>query len=185
MTTIKLAFLIATTAGIVWGSRRSLQDLRSHGFFRFFAWETILVLFILNVNYWIVDPFSPTQIAAWVLLLISLALIIEGMRLFRKHGKLDPSRSDDPALTGIEKTTQLVTSGLYRYIRHPFYSSLLFLTWGIFFKHPGWIGGALAAASTAFLVFTAKREEIENIAFFGEAYQEYMKHTKMFIPFLY
>lgn len=185
MTTIKLIVLLAGTGGIVWVSRRSLWNPRSHGFFRFFAWETILVLFILNVNYWLVDPLSPTQIIAWTLLILSLVLIVLGVQLFRRQGKPDPSRSDDPALIGIERTTQLVTTGLYRYIRHPFYSSLLFLGWGIFFKHTSWIAGALAAAATAFLVFTAKREETENIAFFGEEYQVYMRHTKMFIPFLF
>lgn len=185
MTTIKLIVLLAGTCGIVWISRRSLRNPRSHGFFRFFAWETILALFILNVNYWFVDPFTLSQIIAWTLLAISLLLIIMGVQLFRKQGKPDPGRSDDPALIGIEKTTQLVTSGLYRYIRHPFYSSLLFLGWGIFFKQPGWVAGALTAVVTCFLVFTAKREESENLAYFGEDYREYMKSTKMFIPLLF
>jgi protein-S-isoprenylcysteine O-methyltransferase Ste14 len=185
VSTIKLIVLLAGTSGMVWVSRRSLKNPRSHGFFRFFAWEAILVLFVLNVNYWIIDPFSPTQIIAWVLLILSLVLIASGVQQFRRQGKPDPGRSDDPALVGIEKTTQLVTTGLYRYIRHPFYSSLLFLGWGIFFKHPAWAAGALAAAATAFLVFTAKREETENLIYFGVEYREYMKHTKMFIPFLF
>ncbi len=185
MTSIRLIVLLAGTGGIVWVSRRSLRNPRSHGFFRFFAWETILILFILNVNYWFVDPFSPTQIISWTLLTLSLVLIVMGVLGFRRQGKPNPSRSDDPALIGIEKTTQLVTTGLYRYIRHPFYSSLLFLGWGIFFKHPGWVAGALAAAATCFLVFTAKREESENLAYFGEDYRRYMKSTKMFIPLLF
>jgi protein-S-isoprenylcysteine O-methyltransferase Ste14 len=50
----------------------------------------------------------------------------------------------------IEKTTILVTTGAYRYIRHPLYSSLLFLAWGIFFKAPSWPGGLLALAATFF-----------------------------------
>jgi len=185
LTTVKLIVLLTGTGGIVWISRRSLRDPRSHGFFRFFAWQAILVLFVLNVNYWIVDPFSVTQILAWTLLILSLGLITLGVQQFRRQGKPDPGRNDDPALLGIEKTTQLVATGLYRYIRHPFYSSLLFLAWGIFFKHPGWVAGALAAAATAFLVFTAKREETENLIYFGEDYREYMQHTKMFIPFLF
>jgi protein-S-isoprenylcysteine O-methyltransferase Ste14 len=40
----------------------------------------------------------------------------------------------------------------------------------------------LALAATIFLILTAKREEIENIEYFGEKYREYMKSTKMFIP---
>jgi protein-S-isoprenylcysteine O-methyltransferase Ste14 len=86
---------------------------------------------------------------------------------------------------GIEKTTELVTTGVYRYIRHPFYSSLLFLGWGILFKKLSWIGVLLAVLTTIFLIITARKEEIENIQFFGANYQEYMKRTKMFVPFLF
>jgi protein-S-isoprenylcysteine O-methyltransferase Ste14 len=84
-----------------------------------------------------------------------------------------------------EKTTSLVTVGAYRYIRHPLYSSLLFLAWGVFFKNPSWPGAILAVTATLFLVMTARMEEAEDVRFFGPAYQAYMKQTKMFIPFLF
>lgn len=142
-----------------------------------------LILFVLNVNYWIVNPFSITQIIAWSMLIISLVLIILGVRSFRKSGHIDLER-DDPALIGIEKTTELVTSGVYLYIRHPFYSSLLFLAWGILFKNITWIGIILAITITILLIITGKKEEIENTAFFGDKYQEYMQRTKMFIPYI-
>ena len=95
------------------------------------------------------------------------------------------TREGDPALIGIEKTTQLVTKGLYRYIRHPFYSSLLFFAGGAFFKHPSWWGGILSALAVIMLVATAKVEEAENLAYFGEDYRTYMQHTKMFVPLLF
>jgi protein-S-isoprenylcysteine O-methyltransferase Ste14 len=88
-------------------------------------------------------------------------------------------------LFGIEKTTELVTAGVYRYIRHPAYSSLIFLAWGTFYKQPSWVGFSLAVIATSFLTMTAKMEEIENIKFFGDAYKSYMKKTKMFLPFLF
>jgi protein-S-isoprenylcysteine O-methyltransferase Ste14 len=50
---------------------------------------------------------------------------------------------------------------------------------------PSWPGGLLALASTLLLLATAKAEESENIRYFGPAYSEYMKRTKMFIPFLF
>ena len=64
------------------------------------------------------------------------------------------------------------------------YSSLLFLAWGAFFKGTTWPAGGLVAAATIFLVLTGRAEETENIRYFGPAYREYMKGTKMFIPFL-
>ena len=87
-------------------------------------------------------------------------------------------------MLGMEKTTQLITIGAFRYIRHPLYSSLLFLAWGVFFKVPALWGLLLAAAATIFLVATARIEEQENIRYFGPGYQEYMRRTKMFVPFV-
>jgi protein-S-isoprenylcysteine O-methyltransferase Ste14 len=181
---IKLLILVAGTLGIVWVSRTALRNVRNHGFYRFFAWEFILILFVLNVNYWLVDPFSFRQIMAWILLIIALVLILQGVQLFRRKGKIDQER-DAPALVSIEKTTQLVTSGVYHAIRHPFYSSLLFLTWGIFLKRISWIGALLGMAATIFLILTAKMEEVENIAYFGEEYRAYMQNTRMFIPYIF
>lgn len=180
----KATIFVLASICIIWVSRSSLRNLHSHGFYRFFVWEVILVLFLINVNYWFLDPFSLSIIFSWIFLLISLVLIIRGVQLFQEKGKLDSERND-PSLVGIEKTTELVTTGIYHYIRHPFYSSLLFLGWGIFLKHVSWVGFFLALIATILLIITAKKEEVENVLFFGEEYQLYMKQTKMFVPFIF
>ncbi|MCK4724436.1 MAG: isoprenylcysteine carboxylmethyltransferase family protein [Anaerolineales bacterium] len=179
----KITLYVLGTIGIVWVSRSSLRNVQTHGFYRFFAWESILILFLMNMSYWFADPFSLRQITSWVFLITSLVLIYLAVRLFRGAGKPDQERKD-PALVGIEKTTQLVTTGVYYYIRHPFYSSLLFLAWGILLKNISWIGILLAVITTILLIITAKIEEIENILYFGDKYQEYMERTKMFVPFV-
>jgi len=180
---LKIVIYALATIGNVWLSRSSLRDANHHGFYRFFAWEIILILFLMNVEEWFFDPFSLRQLVSWVILIVSLVLIYQGVQMLRRSGKVNPERGD-PALLGIEKTTKLVTAGVYRYIRHPFYSSLLLLCWGILLKNVNWIGIVLAVITTVFLVITAKKEESENIRYFGEAYQEYMQHTKMFLPFI-
>ena len=180
----KVILFIVASLGIAWLSRTSLRDFRSHGFYRFFAWEAILVLILLNLDYWFYEPLSSHQIVSWLLLIVSLFLVIHGVQLLRKKGKPDSQRYD-PALIGLEKTTELVTVGVYRYIRHPLYSSLLFLAWGAFVKHFSWAGVFLAVIATFFLTVTAKMEEVENTRFFGAAYQSYMKKTKLFVPFLF
>jgi len=178
-----VAFIVVSLV-ILWYSRTSLPDVRSHGFYRFFAWEAILVLILANLEFWFHDPFRIQQLVSWLLLCASLITGICGVYFLRMVGKPDRERSD-PSLIGIEKTTQLVTVGVYRYIRHPMYSSLLFLAWGAFFKHISWVSILSAGLATVFLIATAKREEIENIRFFGSEYQSYMKRSKMFIPFLF
>jgi protein-S-isoprenylcysteine O-methyltransferase Ste14 len=184
LTVAKLAFFLLGTACLAYLSRASLAAPRSHGFYRFFAWVAILGLALLNVDVWFRDPFSWHQLISWPLLVASAYLAIAGVRLLRQRGEPD-ARRDEVPLVAFERTTTLVTTGAYHYIRHPLYSSLLFLAWGIFFKDPSWAGGLLALAATLTLVATARVEEAENLRFFGEAYRDYMKRTRMFIPFLF
>jgi protein-S-isoprenylcysteine O-methyltransferase Ste14 len=87
-------------------------------------------------------------------------------------------------LIGFEKTSKLVTAGAFRYIRHPMYTALICLVWGIFLQQFTWLGLALAIAATVLLVVTAFREEQESLAHFGEAYHDYMRRTRRFVPFV-
>jgi len=178
-----IIFLIGSV-GLIIISRKSLLQPRSHGFYRFFAWEILLVMLLHNLDGWFRDSLVWYQLVSWVLLITCLVLVILGVKLLRKIGRQDAGRSD-PSLLGMEKTSRLVMVGLYRYIRHPLYSSLLFLAWGIFFKSPSWLDAGLALLCTIFLTATARVEERENINYFGDEYEEYMRHSKMFIPFIF
>jgi protein-S-isoprenylcysteine O-methyltransferase Ste14 len=91
---------------------------------------------------------------------------------------------DEKTLYQFEKTTELIDTGIFRYIRHPLYSSLIFLTWGIFLKNATADLLIIALLSTISLYFTAIFDEKECIQFFGEKYIEYKKRSKMFIPFI-
>lgn len=182
---LKLIIFAVGSVGLVYLSRASLRLPHSHGFYRFFAFESILALILLNVGRWFRDPFALHQIISWLLLTASILLVLHGVHLLRTIGKPDSQREDAVPRIGIEKTTVLVAVGAYKYIRHPIYSSGLVGAWGVFFKDPSWLGGILVLATTIFWTATAKVEEAENIRFFGAAYQEYMKQTKMFVPFLF
>ena len=178
-----IIFLVATIL-LAYLSRSSLRRPRSHGFFRFWAWETIVAMFLCNVAWWFHDPLAWNQLIAWLLLAVCLVPLIWGVVLLRRLGKPAEQRPSDDSLVAFEKTTQLVTSGIYRYIRHPLYSSLLLLTWGIFFKQPSWVAGSLGLAATVLLWLTALADEAECAAFFGEEYVRYKSRTRRFIPFL-
>jgi protein-S-isoprenylcysteine O-methyltransferase Ste14 len=178
-----ILFVLGTIV-LVFISRKPLRSLNAHGFYRFFAWEILLVMFLLNTKTWFQNPFAWYQLISWVLLFASIPLVILGVRLLRQVGRQESDRND-ASLYAFEKTSRLVTVGLYRYIRHPLYSSLLFLGWGIFFKSPSWLDAGFVILCTFFLTATARVEEVENVKYFGEEYMEYMKRTKMFIPFLF
>ncbi len=171
----KLIIFALVSGAIVLLSLKSLRNLRSHGFFRFFAFECALGLFLLNVGYWFHEPFSVIHIISWLLLLSSLVMVVNGFYLLRIEGR---------PKGGIENTTMLVRRGIYKYIRHPLYSSLLLFGWGVFLKDPSLVSSCLAVLASLFLVATAKVEEKENVLKFGDQYVAYMKKTKMFVPFL-
>lgn len=164
-------------------SRRTLFMIRSHGFYRFFSWECILWLFASNYRVWFENPFSINQVFSWILLIYSVYPVVAGVMQLKKYGKSIKSR-DEKMLYQFEKTSKLVDTGIYKYIRHPLYSSLIFLTWGIFLKNPTVFLCVFAFLSTAFLYLTAFFDEKECIQYFGDPYRDYVKRTKRFIPFL-
>jgi protein-S-isoprenylcysteine O-methyltransferase Ste14 len=164
-------------------SWRTIFNIKSHGFYRFLSWECIIWLSVTNYQYWFHDPFSIKQIFSWLFLFISGYLVISGVILIKKIGKPVKNR-DDKTLYQFEKTSELIDKGIFKYIRHPLYSSLLFLTWGIFLKNTAYLLLFAALLSTVFLYLTAIFEEKECMKFFGGKYYEYMKRSKKFIPFI-
>jgi protein-S-isoprenylcysteine O-methyltransferase Ste14 len=184
---LRVIIFTILSAALAYVSRASLKVPHSHGFYRFLAWECILALFFLNFisfQEWFGNPLSVRQIISWLLLISSIVPAVCGLRLLHARGKPDERRSGGAPTLWIEKTTQLVTSDVFKYIRHPLHSSLLLLAWGVFFKRPSWVAGGAVLGATAFLLATAKVEEVEKVRYFGAAYRTYMQHTKMFIPFM-
>jgi protein-S-isoprenylcysteine O-methyltransferase Ste14 len=178
-----LLFVVLSVPVLLY-SWKSLKAKQSHGFYRFLSWEAMLILLVFNIRFWFRNPFSFPQIVSWIFLLISIGLALPGFYLLKKHGKQAKTRQQND-LHAFEKTTQLVQTGIYRYIRHPMYSSLLFLTWGKFMKNPEWIFMGVAVLASLFLFLTARADENERIGYFGDTYRAYMKKTTRFIPFIF
>ncbi len=177
---ILLAVLLPTILLVSW---RSLGNPQSHGFYRFIGFLATLALIVLNLPYWFGQAFAPLQLLSWFVLMSSIVVGLAGIYSFRRHGGRK-RRIDSPETLGFEETEHLVTSGLYRYIRHPMYASLLFLAWGGFLKRvsPATLVAVLVA--TIAFVLTARVEESENRRVWGEEYATYVKKSKMFLPFI-
>jgi protein-S-isoprenylcysteine O-methyltransferase Ste14 len=171
----------AVLAGISWPA---LHNPRSHGFYRFLVFESILALVLLNLPFWFQNPYAPRQLLSWALLFTSIFLVLDGVYLLKKLGG-HRHRRESPENFSFENTARLVSEGIYRYVRHPMYTSLLFLAWGAALKHLAPVALAGALLSTVLLVITAKVEERESLTFFGATYSSYVHRTKMFIPFLF
>jgi protein-S-isoprenylcysteine O-methyltransferase Ste14 len=153
----------------------SVKHKRYHGIARFFSFESIFILVLLNIKIWFTEPFSPLQIISWTLLILSLYLAVAGFILLKRIGKPDAN---------FENTSVLVKTGLYKYIRHPLYLSLLLVGTGVMMKDPDLLQLLFGAINLIAIWLTARIEEKEMIARFGDEYKQYMKETKMFVPCL-
>lgn len=153
----------------------SIKFKRYHGIARFFAFESVFILVLLNFRVWFSSPFSVHQIISWILLILSAWIAIAGYLTLKRRGKPD---------SNFENTSVLVRSGLYGFVRHPLYLSIFLLGTGVMLKHMGILQLCLGVVNMAAIYITARIEENEMIAKFGDEYREYMKETRMFIPFL-
>jgi protein-S-isoprenylcysteine O-methyltransferase Ste14 len=153
----------------------TLRLRSAHGVARFFAFEALMGLAVLNGPHWFEQPFAPRQLLSWALLLLSGFLAVHGFMLLKLVGKPQGN---------IEQTSVLVAQAR-RHIRHPLYSSLLWLGLGIFLKGITWWTAGLTVVVVVALLATARIEEAENSRRFGAAYEEYMRETRRFIPYVF
>ncbi len=180
---IRVALFISATGLVTFISRKAILNFRSHGFYRFLAWEAIAALIIWNLPHWFSEPFSAKQLISWILLIASVYVLWQGVSRLRA-AKRSNSRSSKE-LYAFERTSELVTLGIYSYIRHPLYASLLYLAWGAFLKEISWVSIILIIMASLSLFATARADEHECIQYFGDRYIEYMGGTKRFIPFVF
>lgn len=82
----------------------------------------------------------------------------------------------------IHRATGLVTTGVYRFMRHPQYTGMFLFTFGWILHWPSVITIVLWPILVAAYVWLARREERVVIEEFGEAYREYAKKTPRFWP---
>jgi protein-S-isoprenylcysteine O-methyltransferase Ste14 len=77
---------------------------------------------------------------------------------------------------------ELVTSGPYRFVRHPIYTGILFMLVGTSLLHA--VAAIPSAAFIGYFVYSARREEGDMERQFPDAYPAYKRRSKMLIPFL-
>jgi protein-S-isoprenylcysteine O-methyltransferase Ste14 len=181
---IEIGLFVAGSVGLLALSWRSLRAPGAHGIPRFFAFEAVLALVLLHVRHWFALALAPHQIVSWLLLAASALLAYHGFDVLHRLGRPDAAHGK-PSDLGIERTSVLVRSGAFRWIRHPLYASGVLGAWGVFLKGPSLAGGLLAASATLLFAATARLEEAESLEKFGPAYTEYARATWRFIPFVY
>ena len=111
-------------------------------------------------------------LALWV---AGLALAVWARLYIGRNWGMPMSRREEPGL---------VTTGPYRFIRHPIYTGIIAAVVGTGLAITVWalIGVALL---TGFFVFSAYREEGFLVKEFPDSYPGYRARTKMLVPFLF
>lgn len=110
--------------------------------------------------------------AAWAFVMVtSSAVIFLGLFLMSRGWSVIHSSKGE-----------LVTGGIYRYVRHPQYLGLIVITVGLLIQWPTIITLAMWPVLVVMYYRLAKKEEREAMEAFGERYEEYKRHTPMFFP---
>jgi protein-S-isoprenylcysteine O-methyltransferase Ste14 len=78
---------------------------------------------------------------------------------------------------------EMVTTGPYRYVRHPIYTGMMLAILGSAVV-AGWPWLVVFLAMVVYCVYSARTEERLMLEHFSEPYAEYKKRTKAFIPFV-
>ncbi len=76
----------------------------------------------------------------------------------------------------------LVTSGIYRYLRHPQYLGLILIVLGFNVQWPTLPTLIMGPVLIVMYVWLARREDEELTNVFGEAYRDYAARTPAFVP---
>lgn len=108
-----------------------------------------------------------------VVAIIGIILVVLGWKeVFRRYWRKEEGKGE------------LVTDGIYRYIRHPQYTGFMLITLGMLLD---WATIPMLIMWPIMLIMyirLARKEEAEMEKYFGEAYSHYRSKTGMFLPIL-
>ena len=140
------------------------------------------VAFFLSL-FWIATPFL--EFADYSLypvpLLAGALCLVLGLWLFRRsHADLGTNWS---ITLEVREKHQLVTRGVYRWVRHPMYLALLIYSAGQALVVPNWfVGPSYGVAMLLIFVFRLRPEERMMVEEFGKEYEAYRATTRRLIP---
>lgn len=143
-----------------------------------------IILFLPYYEYVVIlNQILSPSIYYWTVITGTVLLFLGGILLVNSRiqlGKYGGSR------IVIEENHQLITNGVYRFIRHPIYLGFLFM----FFGYSLALGSLFMTfvICFVFLLIFKNRIDIEErllLSEFGEEYADYMRRTKRLFPFLY
>ena len=136
-----------------------------------------VLAFVINPN-WLV--FADLAFPVW-LRWAGIGMAILGFVLLHwAQLTLGKSWSDTPRMM---KEQTLITSGPYKFIRHPIYTSFILILGSTLFISANWsIGMAWIGMTVLEVVSRIRFEESLMLEYFGDEYRQYMKRTGGLLP---
>lgn len=115
----------------------------------------------------------------WLGVVTGILCVVEVYWLFSSIG------SGITPTSATRKEHQLVTSGPYRWIRHPLYTfgAALFISFGMMADN--WFIALLGILAFIAMAARTPQEEANLVEKFGDEYREYMQRTGRFLPKLF
>lgn len=84
-----------------------------------------------------------------------------------------------------ETKSELVVTGMYRFVRHPLYFGTIILIAGLYLLMPSHMMLSVLVISYVYIWIGSRLEERKLRALFGESYTTYAKKVKSLIPYIY
>lgn len=149
------------------------------------------ILLSMEVNFialWLLFKYymrwDPAPAPAWLeppLTIFGALLVLFGATL-QVWGKLRLGRWFS-ATFGVKEGHELVTDGPFAITRHPIYSGILLMLFGLAFAWDSVLTLLLALLLTMTLSFHAYYEEVLFDRHFGDAYRDYRRRVPKLVPF--
>lgn len=112
---------------------------------------------------------------------LGIVTLLASLWLFRRS-HVDLGRNWSVSLE-LREQHELVTTGIYRHVRHPMYASIWLWTVGQGLTLENWLAGWSVLPAFGLMYFLRlPREEAMMCEEFGETYQNYMRRTGRLVP---
>jgi protein-S-isoprenylcysteine O-methyltransferase Ste14 len=158
-------------------------DRRQEGVFILLTLRPVGFLMMAGLFAYIVDPsfmaWSAIALPKWVRWLGAAIGAAAGALIVWTLRNLGGNLTDT-VVTRREHT--LVTSGPYRWVRHPFYAAVALMVLANGLVAANWFLLMTGGLLFGLLAIRSRREEDNLVARFGEQYRDYIRSTGRFLP---
>ncbi len=158
-------------------------DRRQEGLFILLTLRPLAAVRMVGVITWLIDPawmtWSAVALPIWLrwcgvgLGVVAAALLIWTFRT------LDTNLTDTVVT---RKNHTLVTSGPYRWVRHPFYLAFLMAMIADSLVMANWFLALTGGLAVSLIFIRTAREEANLLSRFGDDYRQYVETTGRFFP---